>query len=76
MSTPKEIDLEKQLEQCKIEIMKFQELTDKKASVEVPGMKVIVTKEDNWDVVAMILVLVLGTYICIKIINRFFKETK
>ena len=69
----KEKDLELQLEECKTQIMKYQDLTDKKASVEVPGMKVIVTKEDNWDVVAMILVLVLGTYIGIKLINRWLK---
>jgi ribosomal protein S12 methylthiotransferase accessory factor YcaO len=69
----KEKDLELQLEECKTQIMKYQELTDKKASVEVPGMKVIVTKEDNWDVVFMILVLVLGTYIGIKLINRWLK---
>lgn len=72
MSREKELELE--LEQCKIEIMKYQDLTNKKASVEVPGVKVIVTKEDNWDVVAMILVLVLGTYIGIKFINRLFKR--
>ncbi|NDB83673.1 MAG: hypothetical protein EB127_13260 [Alphaproteobacteria bacterium] len=72
MSKEKELELE--LEQCKIEIMKYQDLTNKKASVEVPGVKVIVTKEDNWDVVAMILVLVLGTYIGVKIINRLFKR--
>jgi len=71
MSKQKELELE--LEQCKIEIMKYQDLTDKKASVEVPGMKVIVTKEDNWDVVFMILVLVLGTYVGIKLINRWLK---
>ena len=74
MSTPKEIDLEKQLEECKFEIKKFEEVTSKKASVEVPGMKVIVTKEDNWDVVAMMLVLVLGTYTGIKLINKLFKR--
>lgn len=71
MSKEKEIEL--QLEECKIQLMKFQDLTDKKASVEVPGMKVIVTREDNWDVIAMILVLVLGTYVGIKLINRLFK---
>lgn len=74
MSTPKEIDLEKQLEECKFEIKKFEDLTSKKASVEVPGVKVVVTKEDNWDVVAMMLVLVLGTYIGIKLINKLFKR--
>ena len=74
MSTPKEIDLEKQLEECKFEIKKFEEVTSKKASVEVPGVKVIVTKEDNWDVVAMMLVLVLGTYTGIKLINKLFKR--
>ena len=72
MSKQKELELE--LEQCKIEIMKYQELSEKKASVEVPGVKVVVTKEDNWDVVFMILFLVLGTYAGIKIINRFFKR--
>ena len=69
----KEKDLELQLEECKTQIMKYQDLTDKKASVEVPGMKVVVTKEDNWDVVFMILVLVLGVYVGIKVINRLFK---
>lgn len=73
MSTPKEIDLELQLEECKLEIKKFEEVTSKKASVEVPGMKVVVTKEDNWDVVLMILTLVLGVYVGIKVINRLFK---
>ena len=73
MSTPKEIDLELQLEECKLEIKKFEEVTSKKASVEVPGMKVVVTKEDNWDVVFMILTLVLGVYVGIKVINRLFK---
>ena len=58
MSTPKEIDLEKQLEECTLTIKKFEDLPEKKASVEVPGVKVVVTKEDNWDVVAMMLVLV------------------
>jgi len=74
MSTPKEIDLEKQLEECVWNIKKFEEDTTKKAVVEVPGAKVIVTKEDNWDVVAMMLVLVLGTYTGIKFINRLFKR--
>ena len=74
MSTPKEIDLEKQLEECVWTIKKFEEDTTKKAVVEVPGAKVIVTKEDNWDVVAMMLVLVLGTYTGIKVINRLFKK--
>lgn len=72
MSKLKELELE--LEQCKIEIMKYQDLSDKKASVEVPGVKVIVTKEDNWDVVFMILFLVLGTYTGIKLINRLFRR--
>lgn len=69
----KEKELELQLEECKTQVMKFQDLTTEKASVEVPGMKVIVTREDNWDVVVMILVLVLGTYVGIKLINRLFK---
>lgn len=70
----KEKELEKQLEECVWTIKKFEEDTTKKAVVEVPGVKVQVTKEDNWDVIAMMLVLVLGTYTGIKIINRIFKR--
>ena len=53
-----------------------QDLPDKKASVEVPGIKVVVDKNDNWETIGMILVLVLGVYAGIKIINKIFKETK
>jgi hypothetical protein len=72
----KEKELELQLEECKIQMMKHQDLTEKKASIEVAGMKAIVTKEDNWDVVFMILVLVLGTYAGIKLINRYFSNER
>lgn len=49
------------------------DLPEKKASVEVPGMKVIVTKDDSWETVGMIVVLVLAIYAGIKIINHAFK---
>ena len=55
-------------------IVHAQDLPDKKASVEVPGVKVVVDKNDNWETVAMILVLVLGVYAGIKLINKFFKD--
>lgn len=51
-----------------------QNLLDKKASVEIPGVKVVVDKNDNWETVGMILVLILGVYAGIKIINKIFKE--
>ena len=50
-----------------------QNLPDKKASVEIPGVKVVVDKNDNWETVGMILVLILGVYAGIKIINKIFK---
>ena len=53
-----------------------QDLPDKKASVEVPGIKVVVNKDDNWETIGMILVLVLGVYAGIKVINKIFKEPK
>ena len=52
------------------------DLPEKKASVEVPGVKVVVDKNDNWETVAMILVLVLGVYAGIKFINRMFEPKK
>lgn len=51
-----------------------QDLPEKKASVEVPGLKVQVTKDDSWETVGMILVLVLGVYAGIKIINSLFDK--
>lgn len=52
------------------------DLPEKKASVEVPGVKVVVDNNDNWETVAMILVLVLGVYAGIKLINRAFEPKK
>lgn len=46
---------------------------NKKAIVEVPGIKVEVTKDDTWETVGMIVVLVLAVYLGIKIINKFIK---
>ena len=52
------------------------DLPEKKASVEVPGVKVVVDKNDNWETVGMILVLVLGVYAGIRFINRAFEPKK
>lgn len=52
------------------------DLPDKKASVEVPGLKVQVTKDDSWETVGMILVLVLGIYLGVKAINKMFEPKK
>lgn len=51
------------------------DLPEKKATVEVPGLKVQVTKDDSWETVGMILVLVLGIYAGIKLVNRLFEKT-
>lgn len=53
-----------------------QDLPEKHAKVEVPGLKVEVTRDDNWESVGMILVLVLGIYAGIKALNRFFDKTE
>lgn len=53
-----------------------QDLPEKHAKVEVPGLKVEVTKDDNWETVGMILVLVLGIYAGIKLLNRLFDSKK
>lgn len=52
------------------------DLPAKQAKIEVPGVKVEVTKDDNWETVGMILVLVLGVYTGIKLINRLFDSRK
>lgn len=51
-----------------------QDLPEKKASVKVPGMEVVITRDDNWETVGMILVLVLGIYAGIKLINSLFNK--
>jgi hypothetical protein len=53
-----------------------QDLPEKRATVEIPGLKVEVKKDDSWETVGMILVLVLGIYIGIKVINRLFEDKK
>lgn len=67
------INVFRELDECKMTVKMYEEAVTRKASVEVPGVKVVVTREDNWDVIFMILFLVLGTYTGIKIINRIFK---
>lgn len=52
-----------------------QDLPEKHAKVEVPGLKVEVTKDDSWETVGMILVLVLGVYAGVKFINRLFERS-
>ena len=44
-----------------------------KAIVEVPGVKVEVTKDDTWETVGMIVVAVLAIYLGIKLINKYIK---
>ena len=46
---------------------------EQKATVMLPGFKAEVTKEDDWGVVWMLVVLVLGIYFGIKAINKLFK---
>ena len=43
------------------------------AVVEIPGVKVEISKNDDWGVIAKVLVAVLGTYAGFKVINRIFK---
>ena len=50
-----------------------QDLPEKHATVKVPGVEVTVDKDDNWETVGMILVLVLGVYAGIKLINKILK---
>ena len=49
-----------------------EELPEKHARVEVTGLKVEITKDDSWETVGMIVVLVLVIYAGIKVINRVF----
>lgn len=44
-----------------------------KALLEVPGVKVEVTKDDTWETVGMIVVIVLAVYLGIKLINKYIK---
>ena len=52
--------------------MTTEDLPEKKATVELPGVKVEVTKDDSWETVSMIVVAVLVIYAGIKVINKFF----
>ena len=53
-----------------------EDLPPKSATVKVPGVEVVVDKNDSWETVGMILVLVLGIYLGIKFINRMFEPKK
>jgi hypothetical protein len=46
------------------------------AGVEVAGVKVTVDKNDTWETVGMVLVLVLAVYSGIKLINKIFNKWK
>jgi hypothetical protein len=48
----------------------IKKLMDTKATVEVPGVKVIVTHDDTWQNIGMIVVLVLAIYAGVKIVNK------
>ena len=49
-----------------------QDLPPKLAKVEVPGIKVEVTKDDNWETIGMIAVLIIVVYAGIKAVNHIF----
>lgn len=51
-----------------------QDLPPKGATVKVPGVEVVIDKNDNWETVGMIVVVVLGIYLGIKLINKYFKD--
>lgn len=50
-----------------------QDLPPKGALVKVPGAEFHVDKDDTWETIGMIVVLVLVIYAGIKIINKFIK---
>lgn len=52
------------------------DLPEKKASVEVPGVKVVIDENDSWETIGMVLVLVLGLYAGIKLIDRLLNNKK
>jgi len=51
----------------------IQKKMNERATVEVPGVKVEVTKDDNWETIGMIIVVVLAIYLGIKLINKYIK---
>ena len=51
-----------------------QDLPPKGATVKASGLEVIIDKDDNWETVGMIVVLVLAVYLGIKLINKYFKD--
>jgi hypothetical protein len=54
-------------------IAQAQDLPPKGAKIEVPGIKVEVTKNDNWETIGRIAVLVLVVYAGIRIIKKIIK---
>ena len=46
-----------------------------KVEIKTPGVEVTgeVTKDDSWSVIGMALVLVLGVYLGIKLINKYIR---
>ena len=53
--------------------MSLLDLPKKGATIEVAGVKAEVTKDDNWETIGMIVVLVLVVYLGIKLINKYIK---
>lgn len=51
-----------------------EDLPPKGATVEIPGFKFKVEKDDRWENIGMIVVMVLAIYAGIKLINRIFKN--
>ena len=50
-----------------------QDLPPKGAHIEVAGVKAEVTKDDGWETIGMIVVLVLAVYLGIRLINKYIK---
>jgi hypothetical protein len=50
-----------------------QDLPPKGAHIEVAGVKAEVTKDDSWETIGMIVVLVLAVYLGIRLINKYIK---
>ena len=55
-------------------IAQAQDLPPKGATVKAAGLEVVIDKNDNWETVGMVVVLILAIYLGIKLINKYFKD--
>jgi hypothetical protein len=51
----------------------IEKMLGQQAKIEVAGVKAEVTKDDSWETIGMIVVLVLALYLGIKLINKYIK---